>query len=59
MFYSSVAGDDIIPPVQSARIISRDSFAFNYGTIEIRAKMPKGDWLWPGKITINSYSNLL
>jgi hypothetical protein len=31
------AGDDIIQPIQSARIV------------EVRAKMPKGDWIWPGK----------
>lgn len=42
------AGDDIINPIQSARIVTQDSFSFTYGVIEIRAKMPKGDWLWPG-----------
>ena len=24
-----------------------DRFAFKYGKVEIRAKMPAGDWLWP------------
>lgn len=34
-------------PVQSARLRSVNSFAFKYGTIEVVAKMPKGDWIWP------------
>lgn len=34
-------------PVRSARIRTIDSFSFKYGTLEVRAKMPAGDWLWP------------
>ncbi|KAK4010861.1 hypothetical protein OUZ56_019989 [Daphnia magna] len=41
------SGDDIIPPIQSARIHTRNSFSFTYGFVEVRAKMPKGDWIWP------------
>lgn len=37
----------IINPIRSARIDSSQSFAFKFGTLEIRAKMPRGDWLWP------------
>jgi hypothetical protein len=44
-----VAGNEIINPAQSARMVSSDSFSFTYGTIEVRAKMPKGDWIWPGR----------
>ncbi|PSN29748.1 hypothetical protein C0J52_27821, partial [Blattella germanica] len=40
------AGQDIVHPLQSARITS--NFAFKYGRVEIRAKLPRGDWLWPG-----------
>ncbi|XP_073843544.1 gram-negative bacteria binding protein 1 [Musca autumnalis] len=36
-----------IPPIVSGRINSKDSFNFKYGRIEIRAKVPKGDWLVP------------
>ena len=43
-----VAGNEIINPAQSARMVTSDSFSFTYGTIEVRAKMPKGDWIWPG-----------
>ncbi|XP_047476670.1 beta-1,3-glucan-binding protein-like [Penaeus chinensis] len=38
---------DIINPIVSARLRTLSSFAFRYGRIEIRAKMPRGDWLWP------------
>lgn len=39
--------DSIINPIRSARVDSKNSFAFKYGHLEIRAKMPVGDWLWP------------
>jgi len=46
---SRTAGDggNILNPVQSARIRTAESFNFKYGKVEIRAKMPRGDWLWP------------
>merc|ERR1712166_825200 len=34
-------------PIQSARLRSVNSFNFKYGRAEIRAKLPKGDWIWP------------
>jgi hypothetical protein len=37
----------IIPPVRSARITTKSSASITYGRIEVRAKMPKGKWLWP------------
>jgi len=37
----------VIPPVQSARISTRQSYNIRYGKVEVRAKLPKGDWLWP------------
>ncbi|KRT86910.1 hypothetical protein AMK59_1529, partial [Oryctes borbonicus] len=37
----------ILNPVKSARLRTVDSFSFKYGRVEIRAKMPAGDWLWP------------
>lgn len=37
----------ILPPVISAKITTKDSFSFIYGTIEIRARLPKGDWIYP------------
>lgn len=37
----------IINPVQSARLRTLNGFSFRYGRIEIIAKLPAGDWLWP------------
>lgn len=39
--------DSIINPIRSAYVSTKNSFSFKYGTLEIRAKMPLGDWLWP------------
>ncbi|XP_058821628.1 beta-1,3-glucan-binding protein-like [Topomyia yanbarensis] len=36
-----------INPIKSARVRTVESFNFKYGRLEIRAKMPTGDWLWP------------
>lgn len=41
------SSDEIINPIRSIRLDSRYSFRFKYGELEIRAKMPTGDWLWP------------
>ncbi|XP_048775138.2 beta-1,3-glucan-binding protein-like isoform X2 [Ostrea edulis] len=39
--------EHIINPIQSARLRSDKAFNFKYGKMEVRAKMPKGDWIWP------------
>lgn len=39
--------DAPINPIRSARLRTIDSFSFKYGQVEIVAKMPAGDWLWP------------
>ena len=44
----SVAGEEIINPIQSARMVTEDSFSWLYGYAEVRARMPRGDWIWPG-----------
>lgn len=41
--------ENIMKPVRSARVHTLNTFAFKYGILEITAKMPAGDWLWPGK----------
>lgn len=38
---------NILNPIRSARIRTTNSFSFKYGKVEINAKMPTGDWLWP------------
>lgn len=40
-------GWDILPPVFSARVRTRQHFSFCYGQVEVRAKLPAGDWLFP------------
>ena len=41
------ADGGIINPIMSARLRSAKYFTFMYGKVEVRAKNPKGDWLWP------------
>ena len=40
-------GTNILNPISSARLRTSNSFAFTYGKVEARAKLPRGDWLWP------------
>lgn len=37
----------LIPPVRSARLTTVGKKTIKYGRIEVTAKFPKGDWLWP------------
>lgn len=37
----------IVNPVKSARINTKKAFSITYGRVEVEAKLPKGDWLWP------------
>ncbi|KAJ3034943.1 hypothetical protein HDV00_004521 [Rhizophlyctis rosea] len=37
----------ILPPIQSARLTTKNSVSIKYGKVEVRARMPRGDWLWP------------
>ncbi|XP_045766769.1 beta-1,3-glucan-binding protein-like isoform X1 [Maniola jurtina] len=39
-------GPDILPPIVSGRLTSY-LFSFKYGIVYVRAKVPKGDWLYP------------
>ncbi|KAF9901319.1 hypothetical protein EC991_006275 [Linnemannia zychae] len=41
------AGGNMLNPVQSGLVRSVNSFKFRYGKVEVRAKMPKGKWIWP------------
>jgi len=51
--------DHPINPVQSARLRSKRGFTFKYGKVEVEAKLPKGDWIWPGKYTIGKFITTL
>lgn len=37
----------MIPPVRSARLSTKGAKSIRYGKVEVVAKLPKGDWLWP------------
>jgi beta-glucanase (GH16 family) len=37
----------IIPPVRSARLSTKGKKSIKYGRVEVVAKMPRGNWLWP------------
>ncbi|CAH1261309.1 KREMEN2 [Branchiostoma lanceolatum] len=43
-----------LPPVLSARLTTANSFSFRYGKVEVIAKMPTGDWIWPGESGIGT-----
>ena len=42
-----------IQPTMSARLRTAERFSFEFGRIEISARMPSGDWLWPGRVFLN------
>lgn len=44
---SNITSGEILPPVQSARIMTNFSTTIRYGRVEVRARMPTGSWLWP------------
>ena len=44
---SNKGTNTVINPVKSARISTVDSVSIVYGKVEVKAKMPRGDWLWP------------
>ncbi|XP_050515652.1 beta-1,3-glucan-binding protein-like [Diabrotica virgifera virgifera] len=45
----------ILNPIKSARLRTANSFSFKYGKVEIRAKIPAGDWLWPAIWLLPTY----
>ena len=49
-FYGCSRGSDgnhYINPVMSGKLTTVNSFSMKYGRVEVKAKLPKGDWLWP------------
>ncbi|KAJ7202651.1 concanavalin A-like lectin/glucanase domain-containing protein, partial [Mycena pura] len=45
--YSNATQGKILPPVMSARVSTRRSASLKFGRVEVVAKLPTGDWLWP------------
>ena len=44
---SNETAGTVINPAMRARISTIKSHSIRYGKVEIVAKLPKGDWLWP------------
>lgn len=44
---TDIANGTIVPPVKSGRINTKKGAAIKYGRVEVTAKLPSGDWLWP------------
>lgn len=45
--YHQATPDRIIKPIRSARMTTKRAFSFKYGRVEVVARIPTGDWLWP------------
>ncbi|XP_047534477.1 beta-1,3-glucan-binding protein 2-like [Vanessa atalanta] len=41
------SGAQILPPITSGKISTKGLFSFKFGRIDVRAKLPVGDWLIP------------
>ena len=45
---NTTAGNStIVPPTKSGRINTKKGATIKYGRVEVTAKLPEGDWLWP------------
>jgi beta-glucanase (GH16 family) len=44
---SNITSGAIVNPVRSARLVTQGTKTLTYGRVEVVAKLPKGDWLWP------------
>eukprot|EP00457_Paulinella_chromatophora_P008884 gb/GEZN01008933.1/.p1 GENE.gb/GEZN01008933.1/~~gb/GEZN01008933.1/.p1 ORF type:complete len:347 (-),score=20.10 gb/GEZN01008933.1/:290-1330(-) len=54
---TSGAGGNILNPIQSAAVRTVNSFKGKYFKFEARAKMPKGDWIWPAIWLLPRYNS--
>ncbi|KAE9380419.1 glycoside hydrolase family 16 protein [Stipitochalara longipes BDJ] len=44
---TNLTSNDIVQPVKSGRINTKAGGTIKYGRVQVTAKMPVGDWLWP------------
>jgi beta-glucanase (GH16 family) len=47
LFLQPIITGDPNVPITSSRVKTQGSFSVLYGRVEVRAKLPRGDWLWP------------
>lgn len=45
--FSNFTTGRIINPIRSARLTTKGRKSITYGRVEVTAKLPKGDWMWP------------
>lgn len=48
--------NSVLNPTKSARLRTLNSFNFKYGRLEIGAKTPVGDWMWPAIWLVPRYN---
>eukprot|EP00808_Paulinella_micropora_P000624 g51708.t1 len=53
---TSGGGGNILNPVLSARIRTVNTVTLQYGRVEVRAQLPRGDWLWPAIWLLPKYN---
>lgn len=46
---------NILPPIISAKLTTKNHFLVHYGQLEVIAKLPEGDWIVSGKCKITTY----
>ena len=44
---TTAGNSSVVPPVLSGRITTKPGASIKYGRVEVTAKLPVGDWLWP------------
>jgi beta-glucanase (GH16 family) len=44
---TNLTAGTIVQPVKSGRISTKNGPTIKYGRVEVTAKLPNGDWLWP------------
>ncbi|KAI0125340.1 beta-1,3-glucan-binding protein [Xylariales sp. AK1849] len=44
---TTTGNSTIVPPTKSGRINSKAGATIKYGRVEVTAKLPQGDWIWP------------
>lgn len=44
---TTAGNSSVVPPVKSGRIHTKKGATLKYGRVEVTAKLPEGDWLWP------------
>lgn len=53
---NAAASGNVNNPVSSTKIRTVNSFNTKYGKVEVSAKLPKGDWLWPAIWMLPTYN---